>query len=89
MSAPIMRCKVQVESVLRSMNSDGSTAYEEEGFRAVYDGSEENKQWSKWTPSANFQLQITNPGAFGKLSSGHEFYIDFTPAVAETEAAKA
>lgn len=74
----IMRCKMRVESVKHVKKSDGSTESEEVQLRAVYEGSEENKQWSKWTPSASFLITINNPDAIGKLSSGHEFYVDFT-----------
>lgn len=49
-------------------------------MRAVYNDSPENKEWSKYTPSAFFQMQISNPGAQGKLTKGTEFYVDFTPA---------
>lgn len=77
---PVLRCKVRVSEVLHVKESDGTTNQERVKLCAVYDGSEENKQWSKWTPSANFELYINNAAAFGKLSNGHEFYIDFTPA---------
>jgi hypothetical protein len=80
MEGSVLRCKVRVSEVLHQKKSDGSTEQERVKLSAVYDGSEENKQWSKWTPYALFELSISNPHAFGKLSSGHEFYIDFTPA---------
>jgi hypothetical protein len=46
----------------------------------VYGNTEENKQWCKYTPSASFKIYINNPAAMDKLSKGHEFYVDFTPA---------
>lgn len=45
----------------------------------VVSGSEENKQWSKWTPSGQLKLSITNPDAFGKMQPGDEFFLDLTP----------
>ena len=49
---------------------------------AVYGtGETENAKWTKWTPSASFDIQINNPDAMGKLSKGHEYFVDFTPAV--------
>lgn len=76
----VLRCKVRVNTVYHAKNADGTTDHEVVKLTAVYSGSEENKQWSKWTPSASFELQINNPEAFGKLSNGHEFYVDFIPA---------
>lgn len=89
-SMPILRCKMRVQSVSHYLNEDGSTNQEEVKLMAVYgaDGTD-NAQWSKWTPSANFSITINNPEAFNKLSKGHEFYVDFTPAEAEVKAATA
>jgi hypothetical protein len=83
---PILRCKVRVAEVSHLKNADGSTSQEKITLSAVYsnDPNSENKQWSTWTPFAHFQLGINNPQAFGKLSSGHEFYVDFTPVASES-----
>lgn len=78
---PILRAKMRVHEVTRSINADGSIAYEQVKLMAVYGtGDTENAQWSKWTPSAQFSITINNPDAWGKLANGHEFYVDFTPA---------
>lgn len=76
----MLRAKVRVSEVVHVKNANGETESERVTLQAVYgpEGSE-NAQWSKWTPSANFSLQINNPDAIGKLSSGHEYYVDFTP----------
>lgn len=37
---------------------------------------EENKEWSKWTPSGKLEMVITNPEA--KFEIGKEYYLDFT-----------
>lgn len=39
-----------------------------------------NKQWSKWTPSGEIRLDITNPDAFKQFVLGKEYFVDFTPA---------
>jgi hypothetical protein len=77
----VLRCKMRVGQVTHVKNADGSTSQEQVQLTAVYgpEGSA-NADWSKWTPSANFTICINNPDAFGKLASGHEFYVDFTPA---------
>jgi hypothetical protein len=77
----VLRCKMVVERVTHVKNAEGETDREEVTLRAVY-GKEgtPNAEWSKWTPNAQFAITISNPEAFNKLSSGHEFYVDFTPA---------
>lgn len=77
--APTLRAKMQVERVIHDLNPDGTTSQETVTLRAVYNDSPENKEFSKWTPAAQFTITISNPTAFGKLSRGHEFYVDFTP----------
>lgn len=83
-TAAVTRCKMRVNEVALIKNEDGSINQERVKLSAVY-GKEgtDNAQWSKWTPSANFEITISNPGAFGKLSSGHEYFVDFVPATAE------
>ncbi len=78
----VLRAKLRVTEVLHRKNAEGGTDSEEVKLAAVYDSNpeSENGQWSKWTPSASFAMTINNPDAFGKLSQGHEFYVDFIPA---------
>jgi len=45
---------------------------------AVTDGCEENKSFSKWTPSGSLDMYITNEAIFSELIVGKEFYLDFT-----------
>jgi len=47
-------------------------------FQASYGEGLDNKDWSKWTPSGNLQMSITNPGAFEWFQAGVEYYLDFT-----------
>ena len=78
---PTLRCKMRVSEVKHSLNENGETEYEQVTLQAVY-GKEgtANNQWSKWTPSANFTITISNPGAFSKLSKGKFYFVDFVPA---------
>lgn len=77
----ILRCKMRVNDVLQRRDNDGTVSQEIVTLCAVY-GAEgtENAKWSKWTPSADFKIFINNPEAMNKLSSGHEYFVDFTPA---------
>lgn len=72
---------MRVQAVTQSKEGDGSTSSERVQLTAVYgpEGSP-NAEWSKWTPAATFDITINNPAAFGQLSKGHEFFVDFTPA---------
>lgn len=74
-----IRCKLWVSEVVHVQNEKGQTESERIKLIAVYSDCEENKHWSKYTPSANFEFTINNLGAFGKFSRGQEFYVDFTP----------
>lgn len=73
-----VRCKMKVDEVWISKGADGTVSQERVKLSAVYGDTNENKEWSKWTPSASFEIYINNPTAMGKLSQGHEFYVDFT-----------
>jgi hypothetical protein len=46
----------------------------------VCSGSEENKQFYKWTPGGCIDLSTVNKAASDALILGREYYIDFTPA---------
>lgn len=79
---PILRCKLRVDSVTQKKAPNGDVEGEQVTLRAVYssDQADPNYKWSRWTPAADFTMYITNPGAFGHLPQGHEFFVDFTPA---------
>ena len=77
----VTRCKMKVNQVTYTKNQEGTVDSENVQLSAVYsnDPQAENNQWSKWTPSASFSITINNPNAIGKLSNGHEYYVDFIP----------
>lgn len=76
----VLRAKMRVEEVTQRMDNEGQPEQERVKLVAVYgEENTENAKWSKWTPSANFEIWIGNPDAFGQLSRGHEFYVDFIP----------
>jgi hypothetical protein len=47
-------------------------------LQAVYDGSPENKEFFKWTPSGSVGLNVVNPAAAEQFIEGAEYYLDFT-----------
>jgi hypothetical protein len=52
-------------------------------FNVVVDGSPENKEFFKWTPSGQIQLGTLNRKAWEQFPLGSEMYVDFTPAAKE------
>ncbi|MBL8911637.1 MAG: hypothetical protein JNM17_13170 [Archangium sp.] len=82
------RAKCRITGV-HSFNSlhkdaDGKTPIEsmQVTLQPVFGGGDDdaNKQWSKWTPSGELRLQITNPAIFPELVNGKTFFVDFSPA---------
>jgi GH35 family endo-1,4-beta-xylanase len=51
-----------------------------EEVRLVPVTGEENKEWSRWTPSGEVKMQITNPEALNQFTVGADYFVDFTPA---------
>ena len=60
--------QARVVEVLASKDSNGAVEQERVKLQAVINNTPENKEWSRWTPSASFEIWISNPEAFGKLS---------------------
>ncbi len=40
----------------------------------------DNRQWSKWTPSGNLTMSITNPEATAQFKPGSCVFLDFSEA---------
>jgi hypothetical protein len=81
-----MRAKLVVTGVAPGIY-EGKTTNEVVSMRAVAkndaypeDGSDEDNTYAKFSPSANFEINIANPNLFGKFAAGQKFYVDFTPA---------
>jgi hypothetical protein len=50
-------------------------------FSAVVSGSEENKSFCRWTPSANLEIYISDETPAGDFfEQGKEYYLDFEKA---------
>lgn len=47
-------------------------------FRAVTSGSDENKQFFKWTPSGELSVATVNTEAAAQFEPGKEYYLDIT-----------
>ena len=64
----------------------GKSEFDGNGFEvklsAVTTGSDENKSFFKWTPSAEIRLSTLNVEAAEQYVVGAEYYVDFTRAEA-------
>lgn len=49
-------------------------------LHAVVNGSEENEQFWKYTPSGQIAIHIDNESARDQFEVGQEYYVDFTKA---------
>lgn len=54
----------------------------------VINGSPENEQFYKYTPSGGMTLGTVNAEAAKHFTPGREFYVDFTPAHGDQAVAK-
>lgn len=70
-----VRAKFQCSNITKSPDSSTTVV----NLTAVTTGSDENKTWSKYTPSGQLQMVITNPTAADQFEQGKEYFIDITP----------
>ncbi len=81
-----MRAKVRVYNV--TANKDDKDQVFSEDLTFVFpakdgpyppDGSDEDQQFAKYSPSGDLRLTVANPNLLGKFSIGDTFYLDFVP----------
>jgi hypothetical protein len=79
-----LRLKMSIASVKSSCDQSGAKVGEEIALQAAYgpEGSA-NSQWSKWTPSANLTMYVTNPHAFDRVLPGQFYFVDLIPTTKE------
>lgn len=70
-----MKC-VGNEPTNKDLPNDGNTIK----LDAVVNGSEENKEFFRWTPSGQVALHCVNEKANNQFVVGKEYYVDFSPA---------
>lgn len=81
-----MRAKFRVQEVRpltwSTSSSEPGKKYSEQVYLSpVYSPNPEDENHAFWkaTPNGYVQLFIDNPQAWGKLTVGQEFYLDFIP----------
>ncbi len=70
-----IRAKFRCNTVTKTVDG-GEQVY----FAPVTSGSDDNKTWSRYTPSGQLAMTITAEGAVGQFEQGKEYFLDFTPA---------
>lgn len=75
-----VRAKFKVFNIERSKDADPAGVWAKVEMQAAYnDGDPSNASWSKWTPSAQCTMFITNPSAVDAFEVGKFYFVDFTP----------
>jgi hypothetical protein len=75
-----MRAKVRITSIAAGEAYETLTfnfPSKDGGYPA--DGSDEDQQFAKFSPSGQLSLTIANPNLLGKFEIGDTFYLDFKP----------
>lgn len=80
-----VRAKFQCNSINKSADNSSAVV----NMMAVTTGSAENESWSKYTPSGQLQMVISNPAAVEYFEQGKEYYIDIQPAELSSKGALA
>jgi hypothetical protein len=78
-----VRAKFYVTSVTQTKNNYGGTDGEILStikLAPVSGGSDENKEFFRWSPAGTIDLGTVNPKVVEQMHIGDEFYVDFTPA---------
>jgi hypothetical protein len=74
--------KVRAKFTCNGINDNPLNEYKSVTFTPVISGSEENKSFSKYTPSGSITMNISYETlASDFFTEGEEFYIDFTRTV--------
>ena len=78
-----VRAKFYVSEVKQSLyQSQQSGTITTIKLMPVTSGSDENKEFYRWSPSGSIDLGTVNPAVVEQFHIGDEFYIDFTKAEA-------
>lgn len=72
-----VRAKFKCEVVVSRTNGS------EIDLAPVTNGSDENKEFYKYTPGGSIKLSTVNAEAAKQFVPGREYYVDFTPAEAD------
>lgn len=75
------KCRITSVTDTTGITGDGKVEQKTVVLQPVYGAGNDdaNKEWSRWTPSGELRLSITNPAIFPELVCGKSFFVDFSP----------
>lgn len=79
----VMRAKMKLMVVSRTENCDVMTFNCVAARSYPSDGIHEDNTFSKFSPSGELKINVTNPALLGQFKPGDTFYVDFSPVPAE------
>lgn len=76
-----MRAKVRVTAVRKDSGDQETLTFNFPAKDGPYpaDGSDEDQQFARYSPSGSLSLTVANPNLIGKFPVGSTFYLDFVP----------
>lgn len=74
MTNTTVRAKFKVDAVTKSADQASVT------LSPVFNGSDENKKFFKYTPGGKIEMQIVSHETADTFVPGAEYYVDFTKA---------
>lgn len=75
-----VRAKFKCTAIEERAAKEGDEIIKDITLEAVINGSPENKEFFKWTPSGRLTLGCVNPSANAMFVEGDEYYLDITRA---------
>ncbi len=80
MSVQKVRARFWVKEVVHHHNGHKGTVQPVTvKLAAAYNDGKGNEDWSKYTPSGEITMMVTNPAASDMFVLGESYYVDFTP----------
>jgi len=76
-----MRAKVMITGIEKQGDSQEKLTFNFPAKDGAYpaDGSDEDQQFAKFSPSGALSLTVANPNLLGKFAVGDKFYLYFEP----------
>lgn len=77
-----VRAKMRVTELKQGLHDKPEEPIVTVVLQPVFGGKDDeaNREWSKWTPSGELRLCITNKAASDQFKLGQTFYVDMQPA---------
>lgn len=74
---------IQARMFVQSLKQNAGSPEAREVVMTAVTRGQDSASWSKWTPSANLTMFITNPAALDQIQVGKEFLLTFEDVTPE------